>query len=66
MRLNARQEQMRPLDLKPGEFQLWCGNCGFKFPKNAAAVPECPDCRSRFVLIGRPEPSDCPEATPIV
>jgi len=37
-----------PQDLKPGEWQLYCPQCGFKHEKNAAARPICPDCGTRM------------------
>lgn len=43
-------------DLLPGEWQMWCKHCHFRFPKCAAAKPVCPDCNGKdtvFLAYGR-------------
>lgn len=41
-------QKARDLNLKPGEWQLFCPDCHFKVEKNTAAPPVCPDCGSRL------------------
>lgn len=40
-----------PRDLQPGEFQLFCGQCGWKCEKNAVGVNQCGGCGHWGLLV---------------
>lgn len=40
-----------PRDLQPGEFQLFCGKCGWSPGKNSACRNECAECGQGGLLL---------------
>lgn len=54
--LTPEQAAMSPTrELAAGEWQMWCIECGYRFPKNAAAKRECPNCGNTRLAIAKAE-----------
>lgn len=48
-------DEARSLDLREGEWQLFCPTCGYRAEKNTAQSSKCPECQYGLHLVEETE-----------